>query len=1110
MLSPALVLLAGLALIALLFAVAAWGERGAARLGRAWPLVYVLSLGVHCTGWTFYGTTTQADRWGVILPPTFLGVIAACVFGLPFLTRLAEIARAQNSASLADLVAARLGKDSRIAVIITAVAVFGMVPYIALQLKAVAISYAAIASGAKANAGWQDLTLWVAAMMAAFAMLFGTRRAAATEHNQGLVLAIAFESLLKLLAMLAVGAFAVWSALGGVDGVAAAAAAQPARHLDGGFFSLIALGAMALVIMPHQFHVGTVELRDPRHLRTARWGFPLYLVAIGLPMLPLAIAGRAAFGDAMSTDLYVIALPLAADRSWLALSTFLGGLGAATGMVILSALTLSIMLAQHWLAPLTLRPAARQDASHDLRPLVLGQRRLGILAILALAWLYSRAMAASASLADIGVLSFSALAHLMPAVLAAVYRPTAPARALTAGIVAGIAVWIWLLLVPVAEQAGVLALPTVGAPWSWAMPEQFLGLGSWDRLARGVVASLAVNLVVVMLAARRPRDAARLAFPISIGALHKLSARFLPSERLVPLFTGSDAGAGADDALVERCEHELAAVIGAASARLLVDAARRGDAAPLDRVAAVVDETSQALRFNQQLLEAALQNMSQGISVVDRELRLTAWNERYARLFDYPPELLRVGTPVSALVRYNAARGLLGDGDGTELIERRLAHMRSGTPYVTERRFPDGTVVEIRGMPMPGGGFVATFTDITAFRHTEAALRQVNETLEQRVAERTAESEAARDQAQQANRAKSRFLAAISHDLLQPLNAAHLFTHALGQQLSEAPHREAVANIDSALSSTESLLSGLLDISRLDSGGLAPRIGVVDLGELLRSLAVEFRVLAAARGLVLAHVPVRAFVRSDVQLLRRVLQNFLSNAVRYSERGRILLGVRRAGGAVRVEVWDSGPGIPEAARELIFEEFQRLPDAAQRPGLGLGLAIADRMARLLGHPLTLRSWPGRGSVFAITVPRAPAPAPARASEGGAARLTRCVLAIDNDPDGLRALAALLRGWGATVLCAHGVDDLDACFAAGTPELLLIDYHLDRGDTGLALRARDSRLAALPSVLVTADHGQQVQAEAQAAGVALLHKPLRPLALKSVVNQLLARTSAGAA
>uniref|UniRef100_UPI00260549E0 hybrid sensor histidine kinase/response regulator n=1 Tax=Dokdonella sp. TaxID=2291710 RepID=UPI00260549E0 len=463
---------------------------------------------------------------------------------------------------------------------------------------------------------------------------------------------------------------------------------------------------------------------------------------------------------------------------------------------------------------------------------------------------------------------------------------------------------------------------------------------------------------------------------------------------------------------------------------------------------------------------------------------------------------LRVGVPVVDLVRWNIERGLAGGGDREAEVAKRIAHMRAGTPYVAERMFPGGRVVEIRGNPMPGGGFVATFTDVTAFRRAERELTRANETLEQRVAARTDELARASAAAERANRDKTRFLAAVSHDLAQPLHAAHLFTHALARRVG-GPERETVAHIDGALSSAESLLGGLLDISRLDAGGMPSEVRAFDAEPLLLGLAAEFRLLAEERCLQLRCVPTRAWLRSDPQLLRRVLQNFLSNAVKYTRSGSVLLGCRRRGDALRIEVWDSGSGIAEQDRALVFEEFRRLDRGGV--GLGLGLSIAERIARLLGHALTLRSWPGRGSVFAIEVPRAAAQsAIAVAPMPNDDAAPRRVLVVDNDISVAAAMRLLLEGWHCEVLVAHDAASArDAC-ARAQPDLLVLDYHLDDGATGLDLRAQlGASLARLPCIVVSADHGDEVRRAVARAGAHLLHKPLKPLALKSLMARLIA-------
>ena len=1089
---------AGLVWLGLLFAAALVGERSPERFRRFWPVVYSLSLAVYCTAWTFYGTTTQTVRSGWPLPPTFIGTILLFVFGGGFLTRLVALSKQHNSTSIADFIATRFGKSSLLAAVVTTVSVLGVVPYIALQLKAVAMSFGALAGIPASPEGlpaWRDLAFYIAGFMALFAVLFGTRRASATEHNRGLVLAMGFESLFKLGAMLTLGLFVLYALYDGPADWQSRTAPLPFSAPDS-FVALVLLGVVAIFTLPHQFHIGVVECRDQRHIRVARWLFPLFLLLIGLPVLPLARAGESLLGaQAVAPDLYVLMLPLSAGEGALALFAFLGGLSAATGMVIMASLTLSIMIGNHWLTPMLLN---RRDAgASELGVPVRLQRRVGIVLVMLLAYIYSRIAGSAEALADIGALSFSGLAQLGPAVVLAVYRPGLPPRALLAGLLGGVAVWAYVLLVPL-MTAGSSVLPEAAPGW-WT-PAGFLGLGSLDGLPRAVFASLLVNCALIALLARPRAGSVGLGSrPVQLdpGALRAVAARFLSAERCRRLFAAEVEA----DELESRVEHELAAVVGAASARLLLDAARRRAPAPLETVADLVGQASEQARFSREVLSGALENMSQGICVVDDRMRLVAWNQPYLDLFDYPPELIRVGQPVADLLRHNAQRGLMGDGDVDAQIERRLAHKRRGSRHRIERAWPDGRIIEIRGNPMPGGGFVATFTDVTAFREAEAELKRVNETLEQRVAERTAALERAKVQAERASSAKSRFLAAVSHDLVQPLNAAQLMTHSLRRRL-DAEQAEAVARISGALGATENLLEGLLDISRLDAGGLEPRVIDFPLSELFEQLSGEFGVLARERGLVLTSMPTSVSVRTDPQLLRRILQNFLSNAVRYTDTGRILLGARRRGGEVLAGVWDTGPGIPAASRRLIFEEFRRLDPDPAAPGLGLGLAIAERTARLLGHPVVLESREGRGTLFGVRLPRvegarrvARGRAEADATGGGTA------LVVDNDAQMLDSLAELLRGWSYSVYAAGTVAAARRHARQARFDALVLDYHLDGGGTGLDLLDDLRRLGQdAPAVLISADHAAELKNAARRAGCELLYKPIRPLALRSVLRR----------
>ncbi len=544
-----------------------------------------------------------------------------------------------------------------------------------------------------------------------------------------------------------------------------------------------------------------------------------------------------------------------------------------------------------------------------------------------------------------------------------------------------------------------------------------------------------------------------------------------------------------------------------------------------DELEAVLQQHAQELRTAQDgIVEAArsadaglsrsLEHLPQGVVIIDAELRLVAWNSRYVDLFRFPPELIHVGRPIEDVFRYNARRGLLGPGPVEEAIQRRLEHLRSGKPHMRESEKDDGVVLEIRGNPLPDGGFVTSYADITSYKNAARELRSLADALEHRVEERTRALAAATQAAESANRYKTRFVASAVHDLLQPLNAARMFVSALRGRLADDEARRIADHVDNALVAQDAILNSLLDIARLESGALPTRVRDFALAPLLETLAREFGLLAGDRGLALDSVATRVVVRSDEALLRRILQNFLSNAIRYTPRGRVLLGVRRIPGGVRIEVHDQGPGIPDSLQAEIFEEFRRLDDGvANDRGAGLGLAIVERIGRLLGHRIGLRSRLGRGSVFWVELPQGsagplatePVSAASEPDDGSPLRGRR-VWCIDDDPRVCEATRALLQRWECDVPLASGPADARAAAVPGqAPDLLLLDVRL--GDTdGPALYASlcERWGTAPPVILVTAERDDGLRAQAQANGWGFLSKPVKPAALRALMTQLYVR------
>ena len=527
------------------------------------------------------------------------------------------------------------------------------------------------------------------------------------------------------------------------------------------------------------------------------------------------------------------------------------------------------------------------------------------------------------------------------------------------------------------------------------------------------------------------------------------------------------------------------------------------------------DGIVQAARQADTGLSRSLEHLPQGVVVIDADLNLVAWNSRYVELFRFPSELLRTGQPIENLFRYNARRGLLGPGPIEEAIHRRLQHLRSGSPHLRESTKDDGTVLEIRGNPLPDGGFVTSYADITSYKNAARELRSLADALEQRIAERTRDLAEAKREAEQANRYKTRFVAAAVHDLLQPLNAARMFSSLLRSHLHDEAGRHVADSIDGALAAQDAILGSLLDISRMESGQLEVRVRDFALGPLLQVMRHNFGILAESRGLRLSAVDTRCVVRSDEALLRRILQNFLSNAIRYTRQGRIVIGCRRQADQLRIEVHDQGPGIPESLQHEIFEEFRRLDEGhGDDRGAGLGLAIVERLGRLLGHEIGLSSHLGRGSVFWVCVPLGdPAAVPqiAAATHSGEAGQDAPLQGmsawyVEDDAQSCTAMRALLQRWGCSVPLAGGPAEALALAAPGeAPQLVLLDVRLGQlhgPDVYAQLCQRWGQSP--PVILVTAERDGMLRRQAAERGWGFLAKPVRPPALRALMSQMLLR------
>ncbi len=1116
------------------------------------------------------GTTSQAADTGWIIAPTYLGAILLMILGFGLFTRIVNVVRQQNIISISDFISSRYGKSQQLAVLVTLVSLIAIVPYISIQLKALTDSFTLLV-------GAQDLdnnktlfqpALVTALLMALFAILFGTRRINASEKHEGLILVLSFESILKLFAFIVIGFYSVFIMdLPGASFITAFEQSEVKELLSKNsdsmsFLVQAGLGFVAIFLLPRQFHVAAVENNSVKELKNARWVFPGYLILFNLFILPISIVGITIFGkNSEAMDALILTIPLMTGSASLSLLGFLGVLSAATSMVIIANVVLSTMLCNDLVVPYLLRHKVIAGDEQYIGKKLLFIRRIMILLISLLAYVYYQFISGNNAIASTGLLSFALIAQFAPAVVLSVYWKQASAKGVLAGIVGGVILWSYTLLLPGLIEAGwvdpaIMQFGPFGL--SWLRPTELLGLHGFDQISHGVLWSLSLNLFLLFTISKKSRLTMQEKIQANKFIGHgkelfqvtgepqytKMNAKDLML--LCERFLGKEDSKKAFDDFVSRLgqttinnieirkiqaytEHLLNGALGAASTGMVMDSAFGENQHDFEKVVTLVEEASKAFKFNRKLLQSAVENISHGISVIDSELNLVAWNSKYVTLFNYPEALIKVGRPIADLIRFNLLKDHTSSTELEEKLTRRLNYLKSGKPHVFERNFNDGTVLLIRGNPMPGGGFVTSFIDITKLRTQQKDLEEANENLEFRVLERTAalqnsnvKLEIAKAEAVAANQSKNRFLAAASHDVLQPMTAAKLFTEALATKVTSNTNKELISHLKQSLDSAETLISDLLEISKLETGGVQPQLKTFSLNELVFQLMTELTPLANQSNVELRSAKAPYKIYTDPKFLRRILQNLVVNAIRYSQRNKVLLGCRRQGDWLRIQVFDTGPGISIKDQEKIFIEFTRLggSNTSNPTGHGLGLAIVDRMANKLGTKVKITSEINRGCCFELSVPfkgktsnhETDLNSENKIYENSGNNISinkhpenHFIACIDNEPEILKAMRVLLESWGYQVLTATNEQQiLNKLKENESIDLLLVDYHLDDEQLGIDsiknLRKHSNK--EIPAVIISANRDEKVKQKALKKGYYWLEKPVKPLALKTLINQLM--------
>ncbi|MFG1292085.1 ATP-binding protein [Xanthobacter versatilis] len=914
MISAPVVVGAAVVYLALLFAVAAFADAraraGRSIIGNAW--IYALSLAVYCTAWTYFGSVGRAAATGVWFLPIYLGPMLAMLLAWIVVRKMIRIAHTYRITSIADFIASRYGKSPLVAALVTLITVVGIVPYIALQLKAVSAGYVLLTASGSAGGGpspawWQDGTLLVTLALALFTILFGARHLDSAERHEGMVAAVAFESLVKLVAFLAVGVFVTYGLFNGMADIWARARALPelASLLrlggTGGagafgyaqWFTLTLLSMLSVLLLPRQFQMMVVECVNERHLKRAAWVFPAYLLVINIFVLPLALGGLLLGPNGADPETFVLSLPLANGATGLALFAYVGGLSAATGMLIVETIAVSTMVCNDLVMPALLR---RRDfgarAGGDLTALILNIRRAAILAILLLGYLYFQVAGEAYALVSIGLISFAAVAQFAPALFGGMYWREATRAGALGGLCGGFLVWAYTLMAPSVAKSGWIDDGfLIHGPFGITAlaPERLFGLQGLDNLSHSLFWSLLVNvaLYVGLSLWRAPsgREASQALLFVDVFArghataaagaadpvfwrgrarpadLMALASRLLGPDAARQIFTEHAHESGvavgtdltADARLVDKVERRLAGAVGSASARVLVAAvAEEEPLSPAD-VLEILNEASQL-----RVYALALEEKSRSLEIASAEL--------------------------------SAANAQL----------RTLDELKDD--------FVSSVTHELR-------------TPLTAIR-------------------------------------------ALSELMLD------------APDMEEAQRQEFLAIIVGESERLGRLVNQVLDMAKLESGHGEWHNADVDLRRLVRDAVTATTELARSRGaeIVFEAPETVPLLRADPDRLTQVVLNLISNAVKFvpAEGGRVHVSLHVEGDGLVVRVKDNGPGVPEAERDTIFEKFRQGGDALTRPpGTGLGLPISRRIVDHFGGRMWLENQDGSGACFAFRLPFQP-------------------------------------------------------------------------------------------------------------------------------------------
>lgn len=1109
-----------------------------------------------------------ATGWNVIA--VALGPLLLVVFGLPFIKRLAKITRIQHIKSLPDFLSTRFGKKYSISIVTALILLFLSIPFLGIQIWYLDYSTDIIIAFIDDNFVHEHGAVFVLhnlepivasfkpmlILLLIFSAYIAVKSIRSNVGMDGLLSAVAATTLGLFGVLIVYFLYVSYIEFNGVihivDEFSLFDSQKEVVKSQFSWPQFVIIGLLScftFIVTPWQFQIIIAENNHDQELDILRKVFVPFGAVFFLMILIISLAVIMGFNGS-ANGFALLSASFTKNSMFIGIFLYVITIIGTTLLLAIEVLALSTIISNDLIVPLMIRNIGQKRFAQMQTGQSISSLRKFVL-ILTLVVSYMLFVWFPYTGFDIK-LTFAAnilLFQLAPALIGGVYWDRATSKGVFAGIIAGVFMWGITMLIPYLMQIGSLdtSILTNGiGGLSWLKPTALFGLNidEFSYVAFWSIGSNILFFVIFSLAFKPdPNEVVqnRLFSDVRDNAENPELQEWQKNTNLYDLQIMVGQYIGQDIAEIrfrkfaetERLEYklnkfapvkfikfarqQLASAIGASSARFVMALVMERKRTNASSTLKLLDEASDLIHLNRELLQSAIDNINQGICVLDENLKVTSWNKSFLSILNIPTGIMEQSSSFEVILKYCAKRGDFGMGDVSNLVAERILNYVVLKKTVREKLEDSGQVVEVTSSSMPEGGCVITFDNVTAQVVAANELEIANINLEHRVESRTNELtklneqlEKAKTEAEQANIDKTRFLAAASHDISQPMNAARLYSSALLEHEMNEKTKKIATSLDLSLTSVEEILVALLDISRLDSGVYKAEMSHFGLNDLFEQLYIEFKPLAEKQGLKFRYVATSKYVRSDRRHLRRILQNYISNAIKYTEKGTVLFGCRKIGDRIRMDIWDTGHGVAPFQIKTIFKEFKRLESGMRMAqGVGLGLSIVDRISKMIGAELEIDSRVDEGSRFSCYVEIGTKPKNIISSDNrqqvprnklGAIN----VVCIDNEVEILKALETLLSNWGVNgIYTETSKDALQEIEKLGiVPDAIIADYHLNFENGVFAIeKIRWQIDHPIKAILATADRSEQVVKVCQAKDITLMYKPLKPAILRAILARL---------